>query len=233
MTNHQQNYPKKPNLLPSFASTFMEDHARRMITDPKIALIEIVANCWDAGADRVDIIWPEFATPEAIEIRDNGIGMTYEQFTQRWLQLNYNRIKMQGEDVEFPPDNRQSHRKVFGRNGKGRHSMFCFASEYFVETWRDGVANKFKIKRTSDTMNVPYSVELISKFEKKGHGTAVSMELARNFLTTSVIHDLIGSKFITDPTFHVYLNEHLVELTSLMHLLNTQQISIPEIAILW
>ena len=41
------------SLLPLFGSHFIEDHASMMISDPKIALVELIANCWDAGANRV------------------------------------------------------------------------------------------------------------------------------------------------------------------------------------
>lgn len=51
------NQKSMESLLPRFGINFLEDHARRIITDPKIALIELIANCWDAGANRVDIVW--------------------------------------------------------------------------------------------------------------------------------------------------------------------------------
>jgi len=88
------NQATKQSYLPRFGSNFLEDHARRIITDPKIALVELVANCWDAGANRVDIIWPEESRPDNIQIRDDGTGMTAEEFTQRWLEFNYNRKKV-------------------------------------------------------------------------------------------------------------------------------------------
>ena len=64
------------DFLPTFAPSFLEDHARKLVTDPRIALIEIVANSWDAGADTVNITWPKSLVPELIEIEDNGTGMT-------------------------------------------------------------------------------------------------------------------------------------------------------------
>jgi hypothetical protein len=155
--------------------------------------------------------------------------MTYEEFTHRWRQLNYNRKKEQGEEVEFPPDNRSSHRKAFGRNGKGRHSMFCFASEYFVETWRDGETNKFLVKRTTSIAETPYKITHLGKLSREGHGTIVSAELARHHLKEAEIRDLIGSKFVTDPTFSVYVNGGLVELTDLEHLLDIREIAVPDV----
>ena len=203
------------SLLPRFGINFLEDHARRIMTDPKIALIELIANCWDAGANRVDIVWPLEPRPDIIRIEDDGTGMTREEFTQRWLELNYNRKETQGEYVAFPPDNQKSHRRAYGTNGKGRHSMFCFAGEYEVETWRDGYANLFIVKRAGRISTTPYIISHSNSYSKEGHGTSISCVIARNCLELNVIHDLIGSKFIVDPSFQIYVNGELIEMTSL------------------
>ncbi len=226
MTNQQHAQVAAQGFLPSFAPSFLEDHARRLVNDPQIALVELVANCWDAGADQVLITWPAESKPAPIEIKDNGTGMSYEQFIERWRQLNYNRKKAQGEDVVFPSDNQSSHRKAFGKNGKGRHSMFCFADEYFVETWRDGQANRFKIRWTPNSTQAPYVIEPVKQFFRDGHGTIISAELARNYIKLQSMRDLIGSKFITDPTFRVFVNDTPVELTSLDHLIDVQEVQI-------
>ena len=39
-----------------------------------------------------------------IEIEDDGIGMTDQEFRERWMTLNYDRQRRQGIYVEFPPD---------------------------------------------------------------------------------------------------------------------------------
>ncbi len=220
------NKVTKQSYLPRFGINFLEDHARRMMTDPKIALVELIANCWDAGANRVDIIWPEESRPDNIQIKDDGTGMTAEDFAQRWLEFNYNRKEVQGEDVVFPVGNQKSHRKAYGTNGKGRHSMFCFASEYKVETWKDGNANNFVIGRTEGISNTPYAVSHERTYPKDGHGTIISTELVRNYLNVPIVHDLIGSKFVVDPGFKIYVNGILVELTNLKHLLDRKEISI-------
>jgi hypothetical protein len=219
-------------LLPSFGPTFMEDHARRVVGDPRIALAEIIANSWDAGADRVDVTWPQEAVPDLVEIVDNGTGMTYEQFTHRWLQLNYNRTAEQGEVVAFPTGNHSSHRKSFGRNGKGRHSAFCFANTYNVETWRDGEANRFLVEHTTSITNMPYMVTHIGRTDKAGHGTRISAELVRNYLPVPDVRDLIGSKFVTDPTFVVYVNGELVDFTDLANLIASQTLDVPGVGVI-
>lgn len=211
------------SLLPLFGSSFLEDHARKIMVDPKIALVELIANCWDAGANRVDITWPDPA-PDILEIKDDGTGMTPNEFTGRWRELNYNRKEVQGEDVIFPPDNKKSHRKAYGTNGKGRHSMFCFATEYFVETWKDGLSSRFIIKRTQGPSMTPFAIIPNGNFSKEGHGTIISTELVKSYLEVPAVHDLIGSKFVTDPGFKIYLNREPVELTSLEHLIGTREV---------
>lgn len=213
----------------SFGATFLNDHAGRMITDPRIALVELVANSWDAGADQVKIKWPKDAIPDQIKIEDNGVGITKEQFYHRWRQLNYNRRSSQGDDVEFPLDNRTSHRKAFGRNGKGRHSMFCFASKYVVETWRDGLASIFEVAQTEFASSSPFQISYKDGFQKDGHGTIISADLARNHIKIQELRELLGSKFVTDPSFEIYVNGKVVELTNLEHLTDKVTLLVPDV----
>jgi HSP90 family molecular chaperone len=170
---------KSNQLFPRFGLGFLEDHARRIITDPRIALVELVANCWDAGGDTVRITWPNPA-PDTMAIEDNGTGMSYNEFTSRWLELNYNRGQAQGLDVLFPEGNISSHRRAFGINGKGRHSMFCFADKYLVETWKDGEANSFLVKRSTAISSTPFTINHHSRDIKQGHGTRVSTSTANS-----------------------------------------------------
>ena len=225
MKTGQKGQTVEQKLLPLFGSNFLNDHARMIISDPKIALIELVANCWDAGSNRVDITWPN-PPPDIMEIKDDGTGMTYKEFTDRWRELNYNRRAAQGEDVIFPEDNQKSHRKAYGINGKGRHSMFCFANKYSVETWTDGKANRFVIERSTGLADTPFQIYLDGSYSKEGHGTIISTELVKSYLEVPTVHDLIGSKFVTDPGFKIYLNKALVKLTNLEHLLDFKTINV-------
>ena len=59
-----------------FDNRFMERHAGSIIVDPAVAIVELVANAWDAWATNVDIVWPESGTDTAFVIEDNGKGMT-------------------------------------------------------------------------------------------------------------------------------------------------------------
>jgi len=229
MNNENASQVEEQSLLPIFGSHFLEDHARTLMSDPKIALVELIANCWDAGANRVDITWPKESIPELIEIKDDGTGMTYEEFTYRWRELNYNRKEMQGDDVVFPEDNRKSRRKAYGINGKGRHSMFCFSNVYTVQTWRNGICNSYTVGRSLSSGASPFTITPTRRVPKEGHGTIISAELARNYIEETIVRDLIGSKFVVDPGFNIYANGQLVELTTIEHLVGTKTIQIEKI----
>lgn len=86
-------------------SLFEEDYLLRTLgalaNSPDIALTELVANAWDAGASEVSIVIPDELSEELI-VTDNGTGLTPDEFKLRWMTLGYNRLKHQGSNVLFP-----------------------------------------------------------------------------------------------------------------------------------
>jgi DNA mismatch repair ATPase MutL len=68
----------------TFGDDFLQHHAGSIITDPHYALVELVANCWDAGASNVNIEWLNNGSNN-ISIEDNGTGMTYAEFSERTI----------------------------------------------------------------------------------------------------------------------------------------------------
>ena len=117
----------------SFEDGYFAKSLGNIAYDPEYALTELVANAWDAGATKVELTIPE-RNNEEICISDNGIGLTTEEFQNRWMMLGYNRITHQGRKVVFPPSEEIHSRYAYGRNGIGRHAMLCFADEYIVST---------------------------------------------------------------------------------------------------
>jgi signal transduction histidine kinase len=84
-----ESKPQNPAQADLFASTpfafgpgFLRDHAGHIMTEPRIAVVELIANAYDAGANQVDIRWPDQPGGE-FEIADNGTGMTLEEFNRR------------------------------------------------------------------------------------------------------------------------------------------------------
>lgn len=201
----------------SFGETFLDHHAGQIIQDPKYAVVELVANSWDAGASLVEIKWPELAGQE-ISFYDNGTGMTREEFSFRWIKLNYNRLIDQSKEVKYPKGRGGRQRIAFGKNGIGRHGMFCFCNEYTIETKKDGQLTKALVVKTPNE-EFPYKV-IIQDHQTgiQGNGTIIRGIAIKNVdLPSSSVTKIIGSKFIADPEFIISVNaekvtfEHLEE----------------------
>ena len=181
-----------------FDPRFLEIYAgERILKLPRTAIIELVANAWDAGATRVTIGWPDDELGGGFSIEDDGEGMTKEQFEHRWRTLAYNRLREQGLTVSVSGGTRQTPRTVFGRNGIGRFAGFCFGNEYCVETWRDGQTEVYRVLRGHDR---PLQLVHVRSSSKGGHGTRLFVDDPRAVrLTAEEARAEIGMRFLTDP----------------------------------
>ena len=129
-----------------FGDRFLDRLAgQKLLQSPRTAIVELVANCWDAGATEVKIVWPERNTERTFSISDNGCGMTAEEFDKRWRTLAYDRIAEQGVFAKFPEGITLPQRPVYGRNGLGRLAGFCFADAYVVRTSKNGTESTFRV----------------------------------------------------------------------------------------
>ena len=197
-------------------SLFEEDYLLRTLrgisTSPDIALTELVANAWDAGAEVVRITIPD-VKDELLIVEDDGTGLTAQQFHERWMKLGYNRLKHQGNQVLFP-DGRSGKRIAFGRNGVGRHGLLCFNDTYQVETKCDGNISTFTISTQSG--NDPFVlVDQDSKKGSSGTGTTLRVKVTRHLPNPDKILNILSARFLHDPNFRVYINGEIVPLEQL------------------
>jgi hypothetical protein len=185
-----------------FDERFLERHAGSIIAEPSVAIIELVANAWDAWATDVDIVWPESSSRTQFSIRDNGKGMTDAQFRRRWLTIDYNRLLEEGGQCE-PPDELEGMpaREAYGRNGKGRHAAFCFGDAYRVRTWRDGKEVTFEVRRGGAQ---PFAITLLdARSGVDGHGTEIQSvgSYGGLLMTADEAREVLGARFLADPNF--------------------------------
>ena len=98
---------------------------------------EMVANAWDADADRVDVALPDGAITDgsAIVVSDNGNGMSYDDMADKYLRMGRKRRNEDGSDRT------PGGRRVMGRKGIGKLSVFGIAKNVEVSTVRDGKRN--------------------------------------------------------------------------------------------
>jgi hypothetical protein len=207
-------------------SLFEEDYLVRTLGDlvhsADIALTELVANAWDAGATEVKIFIPEDFGQKLI-IEDNGTGLTKEEFHYRWMRLGYNRIKHQGRHVVFPKGI-TGRRFAYGRNGVGRHGLLCFNKEYSVITNAKGKKSTFIITTLSEEQ--PFVIKE-ENFEKSSiNGTRLEVIVSQNLPDANKILNVISARFLHDPKFTVSINNRIVQLEELSGLIGTRHIDL-------
>ena len=195
----------------------------RIAHDSEVALTELVANSWDAGASLVDITVPG-VRETALVVQDDGHGMSMAQFKGRWMRLGYDRIKHQGVQVEFPPKRSTWRRKAYGRNGVGRHGLLCFSDHYEVETWRDGKGAGFEIGTQST--ETPFKIIKETSFIRAGHGTRLSVVVERHLPDADRIREILSARFLHDPEFVVRVNGQSVSLADQSGLIERMPLSI-------
>lgn len=198
-----------------FPSLYEDDYIIRslgtIVSQPDIALTELVANAWDAGATNVYISIPE-NNNQILYVEDDGVGMSEEEFKQHWMKLRYNRLKNQGRDVIFP-DGVNNKRIAFGRNGVGRHGLFCFGNEYVVITQKDGKKLTFKIK--PNVQNEPFAVIERKEEISDGHGTRLEVVVTKNLPKPNKMIEILSARFLHDPQFRITVNHTTLDISDL------------------
>ena len=188
-------------------SLFEDDYLVRTLGTlgykPDVALTELVANAWDAGASKVSIVIPEKAGGRLV-VEDDGVGMTPAEFRERWMTLGYDRVRHQGRDAEFPPERAEMRRRAYGHNGIGRHGLLCFAPRYVVETRNSGFGGRFTVGTTSGRH--PFAIEREVHLRRSGHGTKLTAEVQFHLPEPERILNILAARFVHDPGFSVHVN---------------------------
>lgn len=206
-----------------FGPNFLEKLVGKSILhDPKVAIVELVANAWDAGASKVEITWPTKENEQFFSIEDNGSGLTDKEFTSRWRTLAYDRIGVQGNVVVVNNKNRT----VFGKNGVGRFAGFCFGDSYFVASNKENEHIEYQIMPGSGES--PFSLvkhNPVTYIREKGTKIFVRDRSSLR-IDEDAVRSEIGMRFLTDPSFTCIVNgvtvnfSHIPEENIARHSLN-------------
>jgi len=113
-----------------FHGRILEQLGLQTYQSPVNAVAELISNAWDADAENVEIGLPtELSTDSEIVIKDDGIGMTFEDCQNKYLNVGWNR---RGSD---PDERSQKYRRpILGRKGIGKFAGFGIARILTVET---------------------------------------------------------------------------------------------------
>jgi hypothetical protein len=180
---------------------------------PKV-ISELVANSWDADATRVDIDLPEGSINDESEIviADTGCGMNFEDINRLYLRVG--RLKREEDGTDLTP---VYNRRVMGRKGIGKLSVFGVAKIVDVETCRDNVLTSFrmdidKIMAVSKAGQLTvYKPDILRNKERVNEKNGTTIRLKRLKRTESISKDSIRTRLtrrfsVLCKNFEVYIN---------------------------
>lgn len=105
---------------------------RQQIAGIPTAINELFKNAHDAYADNIDVDY--FRTKKLLVIRDNGLGMTMDDFISRWLTLG-TESKFTNRKILPPPiDTTKPVRPIMGEKGIGRLAIASIGSQVLILT---------------------------------------------------------------------------------------------------
>jgi signal transduction histidine kinase len=97
----------------SIESRVLRELGERLVKQPEVAIVELIKNAHDADATECEIDIDSF---DAITVKDNGHGMTLDQFTHGWMRIGTSA-------KEGSPTSPAFHRPITGEKGIGRFAV--------------------------------------------------------------------------------------------------------------
>ena len=170
---------------------------------PMIA--ELVSNAWDADANNVYINFKNEGE-KTITVSDDGIGMTFSELNDYFLKIVRNRR------VEMHKDETDGGRKVLGKKGLGKLSMFGIGKKITISTVKSGIKNTFvmdyeQLKDCEGNVYKPTVIDYCIKTDEK-NGTSFFIE----HLSRKSDFDIERLHRNLQTRFHIYSDKFVVHI---------------------
>ncbi|BEI63895.1 ATP-binding protein [Lactiplantibacillus plantarum] len=136
------------------------------------ALIELITNCWDADATKVNIHVDY--TQRTITVADNGNGMTHDELNMDFLRVARNRRTNSRSGLS------PNGRKVTGKKGLGKLALFGIANRIQVCSIKDNKKNSFEmnfnvIQNTPDNRKYHPLALHVNEDTSESNGTSITI----------------------------------------------------------
>lgn len=199
---------QKPLLKMTFDPNTIEHLGVRMYSTLPPVLAELIANAYDADAERVHLNLIDSTEEKEIVIEDDGAGMTFNEINDKFLRIGRNR-RMEEESEET-----QKGRKIIGKKGLGKLSFFGIAHEIEIVTKKAGKENAFTMK-WEDIKSTTGDYEPTIVTENKNcspddSGTKITLKKIQretNFQPEELANS-ISKMFIMDSKFEVSIKHN-------------------------
>lgn len=179
------------------------------------ALAELIANAWDADASEVHVKIPlgvSITLGHTIVIKDNGIGMSFNDCDNKYLVIGRNRRV--AENIDTSPGGRP----LMAHKGLGKLAGFGIAYIVEVKTVRAKKLTHFVMhfsKIDCLEQGEPYQPEMIEdeKYVEEPDGTEITLKmlnLDNQIPKDSFLRSMATRFAILSDKFNVYINGELL-----------------------
>jgi uncharacterized protein (TIGR02391 family) len=190
----------------TFDPNTIEHLGVRMYSTLPPVLAELIANSYDAKATTVSVSLNDAGTEKEITVKDDGIGMSFDDINQKFLRIGRNR-REGGEEAG---------RKVIGKKGLGKLSFFGIANVIEVTTKKDGKENAFLLRwediKSSTTPNYqPTILKNNIDCDPADVGTSIVLKKIKRESDFSAedLADSLSKIFIVEPGFKIVVQRNV------------------------
>ena len=206
--------PKKYQM--NISNTVLYHLGINLYSNVPAVLSEVVANSWDADATNVYVKIEK----DRITIADDGHGMKLKDINEKYLLVGYPR-RIHNEAVTD-----RYKRKVMGRKGIGKLSLFSIAETVTVETFKEDEKNGFVMSKQAIDNHIeeknqqPYEPEPLSEsdIEITEEGTRIVLTDLKKRISkahSNYLRKRIARRFsiIAEDNFNVFVDGEPVKIT--------------------
>jgi signal transduction histidine kinase len=156
----------------------LQELGERLVASPQVALVELIKNAYDADARNCHVALDEHDA--TLVVRDDGVGMTFDQFSTRWMRIaTSNKV-----DARSSP---KFKRHLTGQKGIGRFAVRFLGQKLTLDSVAWDTVRKcntrllaefdwpsLDIQEDLDKAKIPY--RLLRVAEDVAHGTTLTIK---------------------------------------------------------
>ena len=225
--------PKKKKFKLNISLTVLKHLGRNLYRSFDSVLCELISNSWDADAYN---IWIKLDVKNStMVVKDDGIGMTANEFQNQFLKVGYSKRD------DLGPKSKESDRPFIGAKGIGKLALLSCAERISIATKKinsqviGGVIDNTKLENTAidDLNSVDFTLgEIDNDFEddelnfKQGTLIKFSGLYITDRRKIDNLRKMIALSFrfsIFDKNFNIFINEEKISVKELEKLLKNTE----------
>ena len=190
----------------TFDPLVIDDLGAKLYSTLPPIISELIANGYDACAEKVWIELAGAGENKTITVTDNGAGMSLDEVDKKYLKIGRKRREEENQKKL------KCGRLPIGKKGLGKLAFFGIAKKAIIETVKDGEETVFEMdweKIQAVTGNKDYEPVFSTKKTSKENGTKIvltNIDRKSNFDTNS-LKKSVSNYFIFDEDFKAFIKD--------------------------